>query len=428
MARAMKDSGVKWIGEIPEGWSVSPIKNYIRWKSEKGHSDAMVLSLYRDYGVIPKDSRGDNHNVTSLDTSGYKYVESGDLVINKMKAWQGSIAVSDYDGIVSPAYHVCEIVGRNIYKHYLHYLLRNPAYFPEYMRLSTGMRVGQWDLGFDDFKNIPIILPDIAEQQKIVAFLDAECAQIDAVIEQTRASIEEYKKLKQSVITEAVTKGIRPGRKMKDSGVEWIGAIPEGWDITLLKRHCSFRTGSTPPTTNERWFNGDLDWFTPTDFNENYLLVDSSRKLTQLAREDGVAIIIPSNAVMIIGIGGTAGKIGFTIKECSCNQQITAIISDENLHSKFLMYWMVANTKRLKDTALYTTLPIINNQTIGEYLLLVPDTIEEQTTIARYLDSKVAEIELLIRKKELIQIELESYKKSLIFEYVTGKKEHSCNS
>ena len=206
--REMKDSGIAWIGAIPNHWRVSKIKQIVRWKSVKGQPDLPVLSLYRDYGVIPKDSRDDNHNVTSLDTSGYKVVEHGDLVINKMKAWQGSLAVSEYNGIVSPAYHICKITSENICKKYLHYLLRDASYLPEYMRLSTGLRVGQWDLSFDDFKNIPFLVPSLVEQERIAAFLDAECAEIDVVLEKTRASIEEYKKLKQAVITQAVTKGI----------------------------------------------------------------------------------------------------------------------------------------------------------------------------------------------------------------------------
>lgn len=229
MARAMKDSGIGWLGAIPADWDVSLLKYAIRWKSEKGHPDESVLSLYRDYGVVPKDSRDDNYNVTSLDTTGYKFVEVNDLVVNKMKAWQGSIAVSDYQGIVSPAYHVCQITSNQVLPRYLHYLLRNPSYLPEYARLSTGLRVGQWDLGFDDFRNLPFLIPPKNEQQRIVLYLDGKCAEIDAVLAKTRASIEEYKKLKQAIITQAVTKGVRGDRPMKDSGIDWVGEMPADW-------------------------------------------------------------------------------------------------------------------------------------------------------------------------------------------------------
>ncbi|MGN0691306.1 MAG: restriction endonuclease subunit S, partial [Oscillospiraceae bacterium] len=234
--------------------------------------------------------------------------------------------------------------------------------------------------------------------------------------------IEEYKKLKQSVITEAVTKGIRPNREMKDSGIEWIGEIPKEWNVSFIKRYCSLKTGTTPSTTNSEWFDGELNWFTPGDFKDNYFLSNSLRKLSFKAKEDGVAVIVPSNTVLIIGIGGTAGKIGLTQCECSCNQQITALITTK-MHSKYLMYWMIANTIYIKDTALYTTLPILNNETIGEYCLILPIDISEQQEIADYLDKKCYEIDNLIAKKEQIVTELESYKKSLIYEYVTGKKE-----
>lgn len=423
MAREMKDSGIEWIGEIPREWDVQKLKHSLRWKSEKGQPDSTVLSLYRDYGIIPKDSRDDNHNVTSLDTSNYKVVNKGDFVINKMKAWQGSMAVSNYDGIVSPAYHVCEITNQSIYLRYFHYLLRDQSYLPEYRRLSSGLRIGQWDLGFDDFKNIPFLVPPFYEQQAIADFLDTQCTYIDSVIEKTRAAIEEYKKLKQAVITQAVTKGIRPNREMKDSGIEWIGEIPKKWICTIMKRFCRFQTGSTPSTNNPQWFDGNLDWFTPSDFNEKCFLSNSIRKLSKKAKEDGVATLIEPNTVMIIGIGGTAGKIGFTTSECSCNQQITAVKPNNELLSKYLMYWMISNTKILKDTALYTTLPIINNQTIGEFLLIMPETISEQSEIVAYLDEKTAAIDSLIQKKEQLITELEAYKKSLIYEYVTGKKE-----
>lgn len=203
--REMKDSRIEWIGEIPKEWNTSLIKYHLKWKSEKGFPNEQVLSLYRDYGVIPKDSRDDNHNVTSLDTSGYKLVDIGDFVINKMKAWQGSMAVSEYRGIISPAYHICEFYSNSFIKRYFHYLLRNNSYLPEYERLSTGMRTGQWDLGFDDFKNIPIIVPNLTEQQEIADYLDKKCSEIDTLIAKKEQIITELEGYKKSLIYEYVT-------------------------------------------------------------------------------------------------------------------------------------------------------------------------------------------------------------------------------
>lgn len=203
--REMKGSGIEWIGEIPEEWDVQKIKFSVKWKSEKGHPNAEVLSLYRDYGVIPKSSRDDNHNVTSLDTSSYKFVSKGDFVVNKMKAWQGSMALSDYEGIISPAYHVCEIINKNINKKYFHYLLRNQLYLPEYLRLSTGMRIGQWDLSFDDFANLLFVIPSYNEQQEIVDYIDKKIPEIDSLISKKEQLISELESYKKSLIYEYVT-------------------------------------------------------------------------------------------------------------------------------------------------------------------------------------------------------------------------------
>ena len=201
----MKDSGIAWIGEIPEHWEVCFIKQVMRNKSIKGFPNEKVLSLYRDFGVVLKDSRDDNHNVTSEDTSSYKLVEIGDFVINKMKAWQGSMAVSDYRGIISPAYYICNFIGLNINKKYIHYLLRNETYKVEYMRLSSGLRVGQWDLNIDDFLRIKMILPSLLEQQQIADYLDKKCAEIDELVAVKQQKIETLKEYKKSLIYEYVT-------------------------------------------------------------------------------------------------------------------------------------------------------------------------------------------------------------------------------
>ena len=201
----MKDSGVEWIGKVPKHWEVSKMKGILRNVSIKGHPNAQVLSLYREFGVIPKDSRDDNHNVTSEDTASYKFVENGDLVINKMKAWQGSLGVSQYEGIVSPAYYVCKFISNGISRKFLHHLIRSKAYAQEFERLSTGMRVGQWDLGIDGFLRVPLLLPPLPEQAAIASYLDDKCAAIDGIIAEKEALIAELESYKKSLIFETVT-------------------------------------------------------------------------------------------------------------------------------------------------------------------------------------------------------------------------------
>lgn len=199
-------SGIDWIGEIPEEWEVLKSRYFLNEISVKGYPDEEVLSLYRDYGIIPKNSRSDNHNVTSLDTSGYKLVKPGILVINKMKAWQGSMAISNLRGIVSPAYYTFEVDNERFDLRFLHYALRNPAYKQEYMRISAGLRVGQWDLNKNEFKNLKYAFPANKEEQKAIAdYLDEKISQIDALIIEKENVISEYENYKKSMIYEYVT-------------------------------------------------------------------------------------------------------------------------------------------------------------------------------------------------------------------------------
>lgn len=411
MARKMKDSGIEWIGKIPEGWEVSQLKYATRWKSEKGCPDAPVLSLYRDFGVVPKDSRDDNHNVTSLDTSNYKVVDIGDLVINKMKAWQGSMAVSDYRGIVSPAYHVCSITSNKVNKRYLHHLLRNPAYLPEYARLSTGMRIGQWDLGFDDFKNIPFLIPPLDEQAKIADYLDNGCASLDVILDKTRFSIEEYKKLKQAVITQAVTKGVRGEREMKDSGIEWIGEINHRFSLIKLKYICSILDQYRKPiSADKRSQSGSIlyDYYGASgaiDKIDDYTIDDH----VMLIGEDGANLRM-RNLPLMYEVNGKAW----------INNHAHILKPTERVDFYYLFYAL--EELDINPYITGSAQPKLSQEKLQNIWVPLPD-LEEQQEIATYIRSKCAEIDGLVAKKEQLVKELESYKKSLIYEVVTGKRE-----
>ena len=200
----MKDSGIEWIGAIPSQWKVEKIKFHLYRNDIKNPGDMEVLSLYREYGVVPKDSRDDNYNVTSLDVTKYKYVKPGNLVINKMKAWQGSLAVSEYEGIVSPAYYVYYFSDSSLVKKYFHYLVR-ACYKDEFRRLSGGIREGQWDLPSEAFDNTLMIIPSMKEQKEIVSYLDKKSSEIDSLISEKKKQLEKLSSYKQSMIYEYVT-------------------------------------------------------------------------------------------------------------------------------------------------------------------------------------------------------------------------------
>lgn len=419
--RAMKDSGIAWIGEIPEEWKIVRNKNaFVCNKELVGEKSALtqLLSL-TTRGIKKKDiNNAEGKLPESFDT--YQFVKENDIVMCLFDLDCSAVfsGISPIDGMISPAYRVLSC-KECIEPRYADYWFRYISDGRKFNHFAKNIR---YTLSYEEFSALPLLLPKKVEQHRIADYLDRKCSQIDAIIARQQEVIEKLKAYKLSVITEAVTKGLNPHAPMKDSGVEWIGKIPEHWKLAKLKKYCHPQTGITPSTSNAEWFDGEVQWFTPGDFNGNYHLVKSKRTLSTKALESSVAVVVPANTVMIICIGATAGKVGLADVECSFNQQITALLTN-SLNPKFLMYWMIANTKFIRETALFTTLPILNNQTIGDYLLLFPANEDEEKQIVNFLDEKCNKIDSTITARENVINKLSEYKKSLIYEVVTGKKE-----
>jgi len=403
----MKQSGIDWIGEIPDDWKISKAKTILRNKSIKNHPEAEVLSLYRDLGIVPKNSRDDNHNVTSDDTASYKFVQKGELVLNKMKTWQGSLAVSAYEGIVSPAYYVCEFTNQEIDKKYIHYLLRNKMYAQEFERLSTGLRVGQWDLNIDDFLNTPIVYPPKkATQQRISEYLDSKCAQIDSIIEESKKSIEEYKAWKQSVIYEAVT-GKNLNCKKKDSGIEWIGEIPEGWYVTKFKyTHNGTNVGESI----------DKDYCTENE--DDKLFYTAGLEPIHTTYNDFPDWKYTQDQDLLLARNGTP-YVYIPLSNAVYSDHIIRVTIKNQFYKKYICYAIQQSIRNIVvDTVSITTwsASLWNNQ----FIPMPP--LDEQKNIAIYIQNKCKQIDSLIAEKESLIADLTEYKKSLIFEVVTGKK------
>lgn len=205
----LKDSGIKWIGNIPQHWEVKQMRNYLTLVSEKNHPEKQLLSVTREQGVIIRntESKEENHNYIPDDLSGYKYVKEGQFVINKMKSWQGSYGVSDYEGIVSPAYYVCDLSFPC--KEFFSKAVRSKAYIPFFTQYSKGIRVDQWDLSTIGLKTIPFIEPPIEEQQAIVDYINTKTAKIDQMKDGIKSEIEKLKEYKQRLISDVVTGKVR---------------------------------------------------------------------------------------------------------------------------------------------------------------------------------------------------------------------------
>lgn len=227
-----KDSGVQWLGKIPEHWELSRLGKILTNKSERGRPDLDLLSITREKGVIVRDldNEEENHNFIPDDLSNYKVLRKGQFGMNKMKAWQGSYGISPQDGIVSPAYFVFDLEG-NVYPAFFHLAIRSKLYVSFFGGASDGVRIGQWDLSKERMKNIPFLIPPLPEQKAIAKFLDKKTALIDKAIQIKEKQIALLQERRQILIQQAVTRGLDPTVKLKDSGVDWIGMIPVHWEV-----------------------------------------------------------------------------------------------------------------------------------------------------------------------------------------------------
>ena len=414
----MRDSGFRYLGAIPSTWPTRRLKHFFVVSRVTGRADATVLSLYRDHGIVPKDSRDDNHNVTSLDTSKYKYVEVGDFVINKMKGWQGSMALSGYEGIVSPAYHVFKITASNLVPSYAHYLLRCQSYADEWRRLSTGLRIGQWDLHVEDFLNASIPVPPLDEQQRIADFLDAKCAEIDRAIEAAEGSIEEYKAYKGSIVSRAVTKGLDKHVEMKDSGIEWLGWIPAHWSKTPIKR--MFYISKT--------IAGKTGFDVLSITQRGLKVKDITSGEGQLAADySNYQIVEPGDFAMnlmdlLTGWIDVSDRSGVTSPDYRVFKARRENI-DKRYYLRVFQYYYFGRIfygfcKGISSKGRWR-LPA---DAFRNMQAPVPP-LDEQRRIAYYLDERCAQIDRAISAKKSIIADHKANKQSLIYEVVTGKRE-----
>lgn len=410
----MKNSGVEWIGLIPTSWNVDKIKYHLRRNEPKNPGNVVVLSVYREYGVIPKDSRDDNHNVTSEDTTKYKYVRKGDLVINKMKAWQGSLAVSEYEGIVSPAYFIFNFTDNAFNKRYFHFLIRS-CYKDEFRRISGGIREGQWDLPAEMFLNEKVLIPPRCEQDRIVSFLDSKCIEIDALSADIQSEIDTLEEYKRSVITEAVTKGLNHEAEMKDSGIQWIGQMPSHWDC--IRGKYILRYLQKPVRSDD----GVI-----TCFRDGEVTLRSNRReegFTMADKEIGYQGIDIGDLV-VHGMDGFAGAIGISDSRGKASPVLNVL--DTDMDRKYVMYYLRSMAYSNVFVALATGIRVrscdLRWNKLAELFYPVPP-LNEQKQISQFIDATLSKTNAIIEAKKEQITTLDEYKKSVIYEYVTGKKE-----
>ena len=425
--REMKDSGIEWIGQIPKDWDVVPHKRVMHKVKKicEQYSGEDIISLTMN-GVIKRNLTAGGKMPTSFD--GYQYVKPNDLLlclfdIDVKPRCVG--VVKDY-GVTSPAYSRF-VMHDGYYNAYYDYLLRAIDDDKVFVHLSKNLRSS---LTESDFGAIKTCVPSLAEQKRIVTFLDAQCAEIDTVLEKTRASIEEYKKLKQAVITQAVTKGIRGDRPMKDSGIEWIGEIPESWAVSSVRYIGQLQNGISK---GGEFFGKGFPFVSYGDVYKNYELPHSVSGLIDTTEDERTTYSVEYGDIFFTRTSETIEEVGFS---CVCKRSIPnatfagfiirlrPFCADEKILTDYAKYYFRGEHIRaylVKEMNLVTRASLGQTLLKGMSVIVPPKSVQKE--IAEYLDEKCEGIDDLIAKKQQYLTEIENYKKSLIYEYVTGKTE-----
>ncbi|QNO15918.1 restriction endonuclease subunit S [Alkalicella caledoniensis] len=422
-----KETEYDWLGPVPNHWNKLSIRNITELSSERNRTrnDLELLSVYREYGVIKKSSRDDNHNVESEDLTNYKLVDKGYLVLNKMKMWQGSLGVSRYKGIVSPAYIVCKL-RKDLHSDYINYLLRAAVFKTIYNRLSYGVRVGQWDMRYEDFKNIKLYIPSKEEQDQIVRYLDNKLVKISKFIKNKKKLIELLKEQKQAVINQAVTKGLDPTAKMKPSGIGWLGDIPEDWEVKRIK-HFSRVNPSINNKLKKINLEDEVVFLSMDKISDYGEIVQNELKQLKYVKTGytafakGDVVIAKITPCFENGKGACLSKLNTDIGYGTT--ELVVLRPNKRVISEFL-YWITRTSyfrnlgiEVMTGSAGQKRVPV---EFVTNFQLGIPD-VEEQNKIVKLIEEKISILSKLLEKVNKEIDLMAEYRTSLISNVVTGK-------
>lgn len=417
MTRAMKDSGIEWIGEIPKDWKLPKVKQ--------------LFSIGRGRVISQLDLEDTGYPVYSSQTKNngcLGYISTYDFDRSQL-TWTTDGANAGTVFLREGKHNCTNVCGTLTPKNdensllYLKYALE---YIVIYHKRAD---INGFKIMNNEMAEIKVTLPSMPEQQKIADFLDEKCSHIDSVLEKVRASIDEYKQLKQSVITQAVTKGVRPNHPMKDSGIEWIGEIPANWKVYPLKYLVDIPitdgTHNTPTYTDKE--NGS-PFLSSKDITSGHIDWSSIKYITKELHEQLQKEVAPKRNDILLAKNGTTGIGALVEEDIVFDIYVTLALIRPNqsiVLPKFLLYLINSSLCKIQyDKHLIGIgVPNLHLNIINNVKVIITDAKDEQQEIVSYLDEKCSEIDKIIAKKEQLIEELETYKKSLIYEYITGKKE-----
>ena len=427
----VKDSGVKWLGEVPSHWEVKPNRTLFDEVKERGRPEEPMLSVTIKRGVIRQNdlledtSKKDGSN---RDKSAYKLVKPGDIAYNKMRAWQGAVGVSEYQGIVSPAY-VVERPRSGVSSGFFHHLLRTPGFAKEAERWSYGITSDMWSLRPEHFKMIYACLPPSIEQAAIVRFLDHADRRIRSYIRVKQKLIALLEEQKQAIIHQAVRGQIdvRTGeayRAYRPSAAEWLEEIPEHWVTKKLQQCVTTVGGMTPSMENHRFWNGLIPWITPKDMKREVISDSSIRIADAAVRETSLRLIVPP-AVLIVVRGMILARrvpVAWTTVPVTVNQDMKAMRPSPDLKAEFLMYTLSSAGGALSamiDEAGHGTRRLPTERWRALSIAVPPE--DDQEAIVQYLATSRQIISQTIHSASKIVSALQELRTRLVADVVTGK-------
>lgn len=437
MTRGMKNSGIEWVGEIPADWKVektskicNTITDYVASGSFASLAENVKYLDEPDYAMLVRTADVSKKGYTSkpvyVDEHAYNFLKNsnlfgGELLLpNIGGVGEVYIVPKLYDKMTLAPNAI--IIRTDYCDKYYYYYFYSDAGFMSIKEISQS--TAQPKFNKTDFKQIKVLLPPLTEQKKIADFLDNKVSEIDKMIAETKSSIENYKEYKQSVITEAVTKGLNKNVQMKDSGVEWIGEVPTCWSLYKLKHLASIVRGGSPrPAGDPQYYMGNIPFMKISDITKDEnIYVD---ECVDSIKEAGLSHtrMVKSGTLLLTNSGATLGVPKITTFDTTFNDGIAAFLElKETIDIVFAYYSLKARTKFfLEQASMGMGQPNLNTEIIGNTVVAIP-SLEHQKEIVEYLDKVCSEIENLISEKEALIVNLEEYKKSLIYEYVTGKK------
>lgn len=423
-----KDSGIEWLGEIPEHWKIESFKHILTERTEKNEPirTKEILSLSIDKGVTLYAEKTTNLDRFKDDFSKYKIAHKGDLVFNCMNMIVGAVGVSDYFGCVSPIYYTYHGSNKLNNTKYYEYLFRCKTIQGVLYSLGKGLMAidrgdGKYNtlrlkVSRDDLRSMKLPLPSLTEQRLIVNFLEDKNTKIDEAITKKNQQINLLKEREQLLIHKAITQGLNPNINLIDSGIDWIGEIPEHWELKKLKNILNFTTGGTPSSHESSFYDGDEPWVTISDMEGRYITK------THFISKSGVRsanIPLTPKDSLLYSFKLSVGQVAFSRINLYTNEAIASFHPTNNVCLSYWYYSFPSFIIKNANTNIYGAY-ILNQSLIKNALLLVPP-LSEQKEIVDYLNDRTKKIKNAISLKNKEIAKLKEYKSSLINSVVTGK-------